>query len=302
MQKRDLLSVTDLSKHEVNSLLQRAAELKVSKDVPLSGRSIALMFEKPSLRTRSSFEVGVFQLGGQCIYLGPTEIAMGQREPVSDIAQVAEGYFDAIIARVYKHETLEELASHANVPIVNALSDWEHPCQVLSDALTVSENCQSLEGQQMTYIGDGDNNITRSLALLMPSLGVNLVICSPDSHQLDDESVQAARSRAQFGASVKLEGDPSEAAQGADFIYTDIWASMGKEAEREARRVAFRGFSVTPELIAKAKPTCKLMHDLPASHGDEIAVGMFEHESSIVFPQAHNRLHMQKALLDFLLP
>ena len=301
MAKRDLLSVTDFTAEEVHHLLSRATDLKNSNDKPLSGRSIALMFEKPSLRTRSSFEVGIHQLGGHCVYLGPTEIAIGKREPVSHIAQVANGYYDAIVARVFEHETLAEFAGHTDIPIINALSNWEHPCQLLSDVLTVSEHSDDLHGLKIVYVGDGDNNVARSMALVMPPLGVSVVIASPEGYELDQSSIDLGNRRAHHGATVSLQTDPQQAVKDADFVYTDVWASMGQEDEIKIRQKAFQAYKVTPELMSKAKTNARFMHDLPAHLGDEVSEDMLEHPSTIVFHQAHNRLHLQKAILEFLL-
>lgn len=299
--KRDLLSVTDLSGEETCRLIRRAAEGKQhSLGQPLAGKSVALLFEKPSLRTRVSFQVGIEQLGGHSLYLSGAEVGLGQREPVSDVAKVLSGYVDCIIARVNDHRNLLELACYAAVPVVNALSDREHPCQIMADLLTIYEFRQRLDGLRLTFVGDG-NNVARSLALALPAVGMNFVGASPPGYELDDESVAAARQRADGAASVDLITSPPAAVAGADVVYTDVWASMGQEDEAAARRAAFQGYTVDEALLAQAGPQALLMHDMPAHYGEEVPPGMLEHPQSVAFAQAHNRLHAQKALLEFLL-
>lgn len=299
--KRDLLSVTDLSGEETHRLIRRAAEGKSdSLGQPLAGKSVALLFEKPSLRTRVSFQVGIEQLGGHSLYLSGAEVGLGQREPVSDVAKVLSGYVDCIIARVNDHRNLLELARYAAVPVVNALSDREHPCQIMADLLTIYEFRQRLDGLRLTFIGDG-NNVARSLALALPAVGMNFTGASPPGYELDGESVTAARQRADGAAQVELLTSPSAAVAGADVVYTDVWASMGQEDEAAARRAAFHGYTVDAALLAQAGPEALLMHDMPAHYGEEVPPGMLEHPQSVAFAQAHNRLHAQKALLEFLL-
>ena len=299
--KRDLLSVTDLSGEETRRLILRAAEGKHNPPgQPLAGQSIALLFEKPSLRTRVSFQVGIQQLGGHSLYLSGAEVGLGQREPVSDVAKVLSGYVDCIIARVNDHRNLLELARYAAVPVVNALSDREHPCQIMADLLTIYEQRQRLEGLGLAFIGDG-NNVARSLALALPAVGMNFTAASPQGYELDGESAAAARQRAAGAASVELLTSPQQAVAGADVVYTDVWASMGQEAEAAARRWAFQGYTVDEELLAQARPEALLMHDMPAHYGEEVPPGMLDHPQSVAFAQAHNRLHAQKAVLEFLL-
>ena len=299
--KRDLLSVTDLSGEETRRLIRRAAEGKsASMGQPLAGKSIALLFEKPSLRTRVSFQVGIQQLGGHSLYLSGAEVGLGQREPVADVAKVLSGYVDCIIARVNDHRNLRELARYAAVPVVNALSDREHPCQILADLLTIYEFRQRLDGLRLTFVGDG-NNVARSLALALPAVGMNFVGASPPGYALDDASVAAAQQRADGAAPVELITSPPQAVAGADVVYTDVWASMGQEEEAAARRAAFQGYTVDEALLAQAGPEALLMHDMPAHYGEEVPPGMLEHPQSVAFAQAHNRLHAQKALLEFLL-
>lgn len=300
--KRDFLSVTDLSPDETRRLIQRAARRKTNppppSHAPLTGKSIALLFEKPSLRTKVSFQVGIAQLGGYSLYLGADEVGLGGREPIPDIARVLSGYVDAIIARVFHHQHLQELAQHAAVPVINALSDHEHPCQILADLQTIYEHQNRLDGLTLAYIGDG-NNVARSLCLALPAAGINFRCASPEGYQLDPAAIAAARQRGP--GQVQTLRSPAQAVSGADLIYTDVWASMGQETEAARRRQQFAGYTVDPRLLSQANPGALFMHDMPAHYGEEVPPGMLEHPQSIAYPQARNRLHAQKALLEFLL-
>ena len=297
--KRDFISVTDLSPEETLRLVQRGASGKSRHGHrPLAGKSVALLFEKPSLRTKVSFQVGVEQLGGHSLYMGGDEVGLGAREPVSDVARVLSGYVDCIVARVFSHGHLEELAEYASVPVINALSDWEHPCQTMADLLTVYEHKGGLEGRTLAYIGDG-NNVARSLCLASPAVGMNFSCASPSGYELDDASVATAKKRGR--GTVRTVRAPSEAVSGADVVYTDVWASMGQESEAELRRQEFDGYTVDPALMAMANPGALFMHDMPAHYGEEVPPGMLEHPQSVAYPQAHNRLHAQKAVLEFLM-
>jgi len=297
--KRDLISITDLSPEETRELVMRGAEGKSRRgQSPLAGKSVALLFEKPSLRTKVSFQVAVEQLGGYSLYLGGEEVGLGVREPVSDVARVLSGYVDCIVARVFRHSDLHELARHASVPVINALSDWEHPCQTMADLLTIYEHKGGLDGLTLTYVGDG-NNVARSLCLALPAVGMNFSCASPEGYDLDQESMAAARERG-TGA-VRGLRSPREAVADADAVYTDVWASMGQESEAEQRRLEFAGYAVDPELMSQAKPGALFMHDMPAHYGEEVPPGMLEHPQSVAYAQAHNRLHAQKAVLEFLL-
>ena len=302
MTKRDLLSITDLSPQEVQGVLDRAVELKGGAvSDALAGKSVALLFEKPSLRTKLSFDLAVHQLGGHPIYFAPHEVGLGKREPVADVARVLERQVDCVIARTFLHATLEELAVHASVPVVNALSDGEHPCQALADLLTIQEHTGRLQGATIASIGDG-NNVATSLALGAASLGASFVIASPQGYELPAAALAKAQAlAAEHGATVKQVVAPQEAAQGTDVVYADVWTSMGQESEDQQRRHAFQGYQVTPELMALAKPGAIFMHVLPAHHGEEIAEGMLEHPQSVVFAQAENKLHAVKGLLELLL-
>ena len=302
-----LLSVTDLAPETTGSLIRRALELKQpgqgSAGNALQGKSVALLFEKPSLRTKVSFMVGIQELGGYSLYLGPEEVGLGSREPVSDVARVLSGYVDCIVARVNSHRSLEELAEYGSVPVVNALSDWEHPCQIMADLLTVAEHQGDLAGRKLAFIGDG-NNVARSLCLALPAVGMDFAIASPAGYTLEEATLEMAQNihNSSGGAAQSLSlREPAEAVKDADIVYTDVWTSMGDEAERGARLEVFRGYTVDPELLRKAKPTANFMHDMPAHYGEEVPPGMLEHPQSIAYQQAHNRKHAQKAILEHLL-
>ena len=299
--KRDFLSVTDFTPQETAQVIRRARQMKAEGGSnPLGGKSVALLFEKPSLRTRVSFQVGIQQLGGYSVYLAE-EAGLGDREPVPDVARVLSGYVDCIVARVFSHERLEELAAYATVPVINALSDWEHPCQILADLLTIQEYKGELSGLKLAYIGDG-NNVARSLCLGLPPLGVHFTIAGPQGYNLDRASLERARqSNGDHSAQVLEVTDPAEAVKGADVVYTDAWTSMGQEGEAAVRRLAFQGYTVDESLLSRAKADASFMHDMPAHYGEEVPEGMLEHRQSVAYHQAHNRLHAQKAILEFLL-
>ena len=302
--KRDFLSVTDITPDETMALLKRARESKLlprGENLPLAGKSVAILFDKPSLRTRVSFQVGIQELGGYSVFLGEQEVGLGRREPVSDVANVLSGYVDCIVARISNHDLIAELAEYASVPVINALSDVEHPCQAMADLLTIYEHKDTLEGLSLTYVGDG-NNVARSLCLAAPAVGMNFTSASPQGYNLDDALVEQARSRAN-GASVQIRTltNPEEAVVGADVVYTDVWASMGQEAEVKARQAAFARYTVNSELMQRANAGALFMHDMPAHYGEEVSPGMLEHPQSVAFPQAHNRLHAQKTIMEFLL-
>jgi ornithine carbamoyltransferase len=299
--KRDLISITDLSAPEIRRVILRAQEMKTGDaGRPLEGKKFALLFDKPSLRTRVSFQMGIEELGGYSVYLSRQEVGLGGREPVSDVARVLSGYVDCIIARVYSHQHVQDLARYASVPVINALSDWEHPCQVISDLLTIAEHGKKLDGLKLAFIGDG-NNIARSLCLGLPAVGVSFAIAAPEGYNLDKASLKSARhSASKQGSKVWAVTSPLEAVGGADVVYTDVWTSMGDEAESGTRLEAFQGYTVDTRLLAQAKPDALFMHDMPVHYGEEAALGMLEHPQSVVYQQAHNRLHGQKALLEFI--
>jgi ornithine carbamoyltransferase len=302
MRGRDLLSIRDLSPDELEMLLRTALSMKRDGSPPLlEGKTAALVFEKPSLRTRVSFEVGMKQLGGSAIYLSQSEVGLGQREPVEDVARVLSRYVSGIVARTYEQETLTSLAAAADVPVINALSDDEHPCQALADLLTVREKKAKLAGVRIAFIGDG-NNVSASLAIAAGLAGAEFVIASPPAYSLTNEVVEVAREWARrTGGMIETVVEPEEAAKGADVIYTDVWTSMGQESERRQRIEAFQGYQVDAQLMALAKPDAIFMHDLPAHRGEEITDEVIEGPQSVVFQQAENRLHAQKALLAALM-
>jgi ornithine carbamoyltransferase len=307
----DFLSVADLEASQVGDVVVEAARMKTrvksgtksGEDArrPLEGMTVALLFEKPSLRTRGSFEVGIRQLGGDCVYFSPDDVGLGKREPVTDVARVLERWFDCVVARVFSHDSLVEMAANSAVPVVNALSDVEHPCQAMADLLTLYERRGSLAGAKIAYIGDG-NNVAASLAIACGSVGAHFVIASPEGYRVPATPWSQAQSRAKrSGGSVTWLKSPEDAVVGADAVYTDVWVSMGEENDAATKLRAFDGYQVGPELMDRAGPNAVFMHDLPAHEGDEIAPGMLDHPRSVVFDQAENRLHAQKAVLSLLL-
>jgi ornithine carbamoyltransferase len=300
--KKDLLSIADLNRKEIEQLIEQAWRMKKEEAQPLlSGKTLALLFEKPSLRTRVSFEMAMHQLGGHCIYLSPEEVGMGKREPAADVARVLSRYVDGIAARTFSQETLHILAAHSSVPVINALSDLEHPCEALSDLLTIYEKKGKLPGLTLTFIGDG-NNVANSLLLSACLLGMNFHFASPPSYEIKAKVLnQGKKFAALSGGQIQLTNDPCEAAKGADIIYTDVWVSMGQEAEAKKRRLAFSNYQVDNKLLSLAKGDVLFMHPLPAHHGEEISAGLLDDPRSVVFDQAENRLHLQKALLVKLL-
>ena len=302
MRGRDLLSISELLPDELEMVLQTAMSMKRDGSRPvLEGKTVAMLFEKPSLRTRVSFEVGMKQLGGSAIYLSQSEVGLGQREPVKDVARVLSRYVAGIVARTYAQQTLYELAEAADVPVVNALSDDEHPCQALADLLTVREHKGRLQGMRIAFIGDG-NNVAASLAVACGLAGAEFVIASPDGYALPQTIVDAARGWARkTGGAIETVVAPEAAARGADVVYTDVWTSMGQEASHRERLEVFRAYHVDEDLMSLAKPDAIFMHDLPAHRGEEVAEEVIEGPQSVVFDQAENRLHAQKALLAAIL-
>lgn len=297
---RSFLQVADFSAAEIASVLDAAQAQKASPHGPhtraWAGKTAFLVFQKPSLRTRVSFELAVRRLGGEAMYLSPPEVGLGEREPAKDVARVLARFGDAIICRTFKQSLLDELARHSGLPVINALSDWEHPCQALADLLTIREH-GGAPGRTLAYVGDG-NNVARSLMICAAGEGLHVRIASPPGYELDAASIELAQARAaQSGGSVTVGGDPMGAVGGADVVYTDTWTSMGQEAEAKARVEAFEGFQVNAELLAAARPGALVMHCLPAHRGEEISDAAIESEQSVVFDQAENRLHAQQALL-----
>ena len=299
MKAKDFLSIADLAVEDVSRVVQHALRMKKGESSNiLQGKVLALLFEKPSLRTRVSFEVGIRQMGGDCVYLSSQDIGLGVREPVADVARVLDRWVDGIVARVDSHRSLEILAEHTSVPVVNGLSDREHPCQAVGDLLTIHEHRGGLNGLRVAFVGDG-NNVAASLALACASVGADFVLACPDGYQLPSSVLGEAERRASSnGSSVKRVVEPREAVRDADVVYTDVWTSMGQESERAERLKDFAGYQVSEELMRAARPDAIFMHDMPAHRGAEISDGMIDHHSSVVFDQAENRLHGQKAVLS----
>jgi ornithine carbamoyltransferase len=293
--------MADLSPAETSDVLDRAEAFKKgNRSGALAGRSAVLLFEKPSLRTKLSFDIAVHELGGHPVYLAPQEVGLGKRETVRDVARVVSRMADLAVVRTFAHSTLAEFAAASTIPVVNALTDAEHPCQVLADLLTIREHLGKIKGVTVAYIGDG-NNVAASLALGLASTGGHLVITSPVGYELPEEYAgRAMEIGRKTGGSLTLLRKPAEAVRNADIVYTDVWTSMGQEAETAARLKAFRGYQVNPALLDAAGPNVKFMHDMPAHPGEEISEGMMDDPRSIVFDQAENRLHAQAGLLDFL--
>lgn len=298
MKGKDFLTVADLPSDGVAQLVDHAYEMKRSKGArPLAGKEFALLFEKPSLRTRVSFEVGIRQLGGTCTYLSRQDVGLGVREPEADIARVLDRWVDGIIARVFSHRSLELLAQYCDIPVVNALSDLEHPCQAMGDLLTIQEHKGKLSDVDVAFVGDG-NNVASSLALACASVGANFTLASPEDYKMPTIVLEEAHRRAADKEStVDWVSEPAAAVRGADVVYTDTWVSMGHEAEKEERLAIFKDYKVDEELVKSAKPDFLFMHDMPAYRGQELSEGMIDHNNSVVFDQAENRMHAQKAIL-----
>ncbi len=298
MAKRDILSVSDLTPDEVLQLVQKAAKSKKGPwPQALAGRYIALLFEKPSLRTRMSFELAVHQLGGYAIYMSPEEVGLGKRESVPDVAHVLSRYVHGVVARTFLHRSLETLAEYAAVPVINALSDYEHPCQALADITTIYERKGKFKGLNLAFIGDG-NNVANSLLLACSMVGINFLIASPQEYSLKDSILKVANGYAEKSDShIMLLEEPAMAAKDADIVYTDVWTSMGQEEEYEQRCIAFHDYQINEKLLSYAKKDAIVMHPLPAHHGDEVEVGIIDKYRSVIFDQAENRLHFQRTLL-----
>jgi ornithine carbamoyltransferase len=306
VQGKDFVGVADLDGPRLATVLERAARLKHDRQIGrphalLPGRVVALIFQKPSLRTRVSFELGMAELGGQALYLAPAEVGLGERESPADVARVLSRMVHGIVARVFSHADVETLAREATIPVVNGLSDAEHPCQALADLQTMAEHAGRLQGVTVAYVGDG-NNVTHSLMLAAPTFGVGMRIATPSGYRPAPEITRQAEERAEeAGTELSLMDDPYAAVRGADFIYTDTWYSMGQEAEAEQRRPIFKPYQVNAELLRAAGPNTKVLHCLPAHRGDEITNEVLDGPASLVYDQAENRLHAQKALLVELL-
>jgi ornithine carbamoyltransferase len=301
---RDFLSVDDLSATELHSVVSLAARMKTEPRLhadALAGRSVALIFEKSSTRTRVSFEVGVAQLGGHPVTLSSSDLQLGRGETIEDTGRVLSRYVDAIVLRTFEQERLEALAGAADVPVVNALSNFEHPCQALADLLTIEERLGTPQGRILTFVGDG-NNVAHSLLLAGAKAAMTVRVATPVGFEPIPQVVERAEEiAAETGGSIEVGTDPAAAATGAHVLYTDVWASMGQEAEAEERALIFRPYQLNESLIALADPDVLVMHCMPAHRGDEISDGAIDGERSVVVEQAENRLHTEKSLLVFLL-
>jgi ornithine carbamoyltransferase len=299
--KRDFLTVSDLSSHEIDRLLKRAIAFKAGKDAnacPLIGKSIGLIFEKASTRTRVSFEVGIYQLGAQSIYLTPKEIQIGRGETIHDTAKVLSRYLNAVVMRTFSHDTVREFASHASIPVINGLSDLHHPCQALADLMTLREKKGRLNGIRLAYVGDG-NNVANSLIEAAAITGIRLSIACPKGYEPPAQVIDRARALSKHD--IPILRDPEQAVSGAEAVYTDVWVSMGQEEEALKRKQRFRKYQVNSKLLSFARENAIVLHCLPAHRGEEITDDVIDGTQSVVFDQAENRLHTQKALLEFLL-
>ncbi|MBU1027204.1 MAG: ornithine carbamoyltransferase [Candidatus Margulisbacteria bacterium] len=308
LKNKDLISIHDLSLQEIEDIFALSADLKKKqqnqeKHEYLWAKSLAMIFEKPSTRTRVSFEIGMWQLGGLAINLDQEAIGLGERESVGDVAKTLSRYADAILVRTFEHAKVIELAKYANVPVINGLSDLLHPCQALADFFTVIEKKgkDNLKNLKMAYIGDG-NNVCHSLMFAAAKLGIKLVIAAPKGYEPKAEIVKTSFADAKAsGAEIEIVNDPVIASEHADVIYTDVWASMGQERQRKTKNVKFKTFQVNAELVKLAKPDYIFMHCLPAHRGEEVTADVIDGTQSVVFDQAENRLHVQKAILTLLL-
>jgi len=299
-----LITIAELSDADLAEIFRVARDLKTrwtrgEAAGSLAGKTLGMIFEKPSLRTRVSFEIGMNQLGGQALYLSPKEFGLGQREAAKDVARVLSGYVDGIMARTFAHATIEELARHSRVPVINGLSDFSHPCQALADMLTAMEEFGEVRGRTWAFLGDG-NNVARSLCVLCGRMGVRFRLAAPEGYELD-EAFLAEAHRAAPELEYDLVRNPAEAARGADVVCTDTWTSMGQESEKEARRKAFAPYQLNAALVKVAGPEAVVMHCLPAYRGQEITDEVIDGPQSRVFQEAENRLHAQKAVLHLLL-
>ncbi len=296
----DFLTIKDFTPEQIQHLLDLAAKIKADPanySESLKGKTLAMIFEKPSLRTRVTFDVGIQQLGGFSIYLSPAEINLGKRESVYDVAKNLERMVQGIMIRTFAHQIVVDMAQFASIPIINGLTDYSHPCQAMADYLTIIECKGTAKGKKIAYIGDG-NNVAHSLMFAGAQLGANVWVATPVGYEPKEEAIEWSRKRgAQTGGACNITHDPAEAAKDADVIYTDVWASMGQESEAEARRKIFLPYQVNGALFAKAKPDCLFMHCLPAHRGDEVTDEVIDSKNSVVFQEAENRLHAQKAVM-----
>ncbi len=298
--KKDLLKISDMTKSEIEALLNRAIALKAGKDAntcPLIGKNIGLFFEKPSTRTRLSFEAGIYQLGGNAISMTPDELQLGRGETIADTARTISRYLNAFMMRTFSHATLETLAANCTIPVINGLSDVHHPCQAFADVMTMLEKKGRLEGLKVAFIGDG-NNVCNSLIEAAAILGFHLTIACPEGFEPHNEILENSRSLAK--SEIIVLRDPREAVGMADAVYTDVWVSMGQEKEAEHKKKKFREYQINAKLLSGAKKDAVVLHCLPAHRGEEITDEVMDGPQSVVFDQAENRLHTQKALLEML--
>ncbi|MGG3309137.1 ornithine carbamoyltransferase [Paenibacillus lautus] len=299
---RDMIELDEYSTEEIQFLLDSAIEIKRKQKngevyQPLKGKTIGLIFEKSSTRTRVSFEAGMFQLGGHALFLSKNDIQLGRGEPISDTAQVMSRYLDGLMIRTFGHDNVVNLAKYASIPVINGLSDMAHPCQVLADLQTVLEHKGKLKGLKMAFIGDG-NNMAHSLLIGGAKMGMHVAVASPKGYEADASIVKLSEEiAAQTGGKITITQDPIEAAKDADVIYTDVWASMGFEEEQAQREAAFADYQVNEELVKAAQPDYLFLHCLPAHRGEEVSEGVIDGANSVIFDQAENRLHAQKALM-----
>ena len=306
MKGKNLVSIDDLSREEVFQILKTAEVLKIkhysnNKQSVLSGKVLGMIFQKPSLRTRVSFESGMVQLGGQAIYLGPDDIKLGQREATKDIAKVLSRYVHGIMARTFSHQVILDLAKYATVPVINGLSDLLHPCQALGDLLTIKEKKGKLDQLKLAFIGDG-NNVFNSLAFGAVKVGMNISIAAPKGYEPSQEIIEKAKKNAvETNCKIEITNNPLKAVKEADIIYTDVWTSMGFEKEKETRKNAFQSFQVNKELVSIAKKDAIILHCLPAHRGEEITDEVIDSHQSVVIDQAENRMHAQNAILSLVM-
>ena len=306
LRNKDLLSIHDLTVGEVATILDVAKKLKRKQKAGephqyLKGKTLAMLFSKASTRTRTSFEVGFWQLGGHPIYLSDSASQIGRGEPIRDTARVLSRMVDGIMIRTFSHESVEELAKYATVPVINGLTDLLHPCQALTDMFTIKEKMEVLKGRKLVYVGDG-NNMAHSLMYACAKVGMNMVCASPKGYQPDPKVLAEAREDASHtGCTITVEEDLFKAAKGADVLYTDVWTSMGEEAERDIRFAALHNYQINQALLDVARPECIVLHCLPAHRGEEITEDVLEGPHSVVFDQAENRLHVQKAIMALLM-
>lgn len=302
MKGKDLISIHDLNIAEVEKIIKYSRIIKAKRNfTPLKGKTLACIFQKPSLRTRVSFEVGMYQLGGSSIYLGPEDIKLGKRESTADIARTLARYVDCIMARTFEHEIILDLAKYADVPVINGLSDLLHPCQALADIFTIYEKKKILRGLKLAFFGDG-NNVAHSLLFACAKVGMDIALAVATGYEPNEKIVELAMEDSKkTKTNILITHDPKEGAKDADILYTDVWASMGQEQEAEKRKKAMLPYQINKQLMKLANPNCLIMHCLPAHRGEEITEEAIEGKNSVVFDQAENRMHTQKAILYLIL-